>query len=61
MSSDGHQAFISNENTNALFPPQPRRGDERERNVVVIDLATTRSSRCSRWKVDPTGIAFGAN
>lgn len=61
MSAGGGQVFISNENTNDLFPPHHGGESSGNGNVVVIDLDSNEVVKVIEVEVDPTGIAFGTN
>lgn len=58
FTADGRYAYITNENTNGLYPQHhPSETGGRDGNVVVIDVATRRIVRLMDVEEVPTGIA----
>jgi YVTN family beta-propeller protein len=60
FSSDGRFAFVTNENTNGVYPQHHATGPGgRDGNVAIIDVETFQVVRVLDVEVDPTGIALG--
>jgi len=59
FTSDGRYAFVTNENTNGLYPQHhPSEAGGADGNVAIIDVATRLVVRSIEVEEDPTGITF---
>jgi len=61
FTADGRHAYITNENTNGLYPQHhPSQTGGSDGNVAVIDVATRLVVKLIEVEEDPTGITFVA-